>query len=310
MGRSRSRHPRAIAVIATLALMAMVIMSPVTVLGAEVTDRLPDLRMIKPRDVQMVKYTSGVFAGRKLLRFTTLISNEGAGPLELRGKRDCKSLSRCPRMTVKQRIRQSDGTWRSIPTEARMQYEVGDGHHHWHAVGLERYRLWPLGVTDPTPLRTAKYGFCFFDTMRWLTGTPTRPTYALTGCGTPGSLTTKVGLSAGWADVYPWNFSGQYIDVTGVPKGEYLLCVTADPKKQFLQSDTTNDEAWVRLRIGNGYALTILGSRRTSCTEERDRFAPDPPDPEPDPGDNAVAMTISFARVESVAVGFLCQLPI
>ena len=187
-------------------------------------------------------------------------------------------------MTVRQRIRQSDGTWRSIPTEARMQYAVGDGHKHWHAVGLERYRLWPLGVSDPTPLRTAKYGFCFFDTTRWSASARPLPTYAISGCGTPASLTAKVGLSAGWADIYPWNFSGQYIDVTGVPWGRYLLCVTADPKKRFLQSDTTNDEAWVRLKIGKGYELTVLDMGRTSCTAERDRFAPEAPDPGPDPG--------------------------
>jgi hypothetical protein len=304
---SRSRHHRAFAIGATLAVLTMTTLAPVTALGAGVTDRLPDLRMVKPRDVRLVKYTSGVFAGHRLLRFTTLISNQGVGPLELRGSRDCKSLAACPTMTVRQRIRRSDGTWRSIRTEARMQYEVGDGHRHWHAVGLERYRLWPLGVADPTPLRTGKYGFCFFDTMRWLSSAPTRPAYALSGCGTPSSLTTKVGLSAGWADIYPWNFSGQYIDVTGVPKGEYLLCVTADPKKQFLQSDTTNDEAWVRLRIAGG-KLTIRGSQRTSCTAERDRYAPDAPDPGPDPGDSALVTSVSYARIESAASGFVCQL--
>ena len=305
---SRTLHRRAIAMAVVGAVLAMVTLSPVTVLGAGVTEQLPDLRMIKPRDVKVVKYGSGVFAGRKLLRFTTIISNEGDGPLELRGKRDCKSLTTCRTMTVRQRIRQSDGTWRSIATEARMQYEVGDGHHHWHAVGLERYRLWPLGVADPTPLRTAKYGFCFFDTTRRLAGAPYQPAYALSGCGTPSSLTTKVGLSAGWADIYPWNFAGQYIDITGVPWGRYLLCVTADPKKQFRQSDTTNDEAWVRVRIESKYKLTILGSGRSSCTAERNRHAPD--DPEPDPDKGGVAVAVSFARIESEATGFLCQIPL
>ena len=303
---SGSHHRRVVAIAVVLAVLAMVTLSPVTVFGAGVTDQLPDLRMIKPRDVKVVKYSSGVFAGRKLLRFTTIISNEGAGPLELRGKRDCKSLTTCPTMTVRQRLRQSDGSWRSVSTDAHMQYAVGDGHHHWHAVDLERYRLWPLAVSDPKPLRTAKYGFCFFDTTRWFANAPFQPAYALSGCGTPASLTTKVGLSPGWADIYPWDFSGQYIDITGVPWGRYLLCVTADPKKQFRQSDTTNDEAWVRVKIEARYKLAILGTGRSSCTAERDRHAPD----EPVPGESGVAVTVSYARIESAATAFLCQIPI
>ncbi len=91
------------------------------------------------------------------------------------------------------------------------------------------------GSQDPTPLRAAKYGFCFFDTTRWRAGSsPTghyvsRPTGTNPGCGDSASRTTRVGLSPGWADIYPWDFSGQYIDVTGVPAGEYLLCVTGRP---------------------------------------------------------------------------------
>jgi hypothetical protein len=209
-----------------------------------------------------------VFAGRTLLRFTTIVTNEGAGPLELRGKRACSSRVECPRMTVRQRIQRADGTWRKVDTTARMRYDVGDGHKHWHSIGFEEYRLWPVGTADPEPIVGAKYGFCFFDGRRWLsTGKPTRK-YAESGCGTPTSLTTKMGLQAGWSDTYPWNFAGQYIDVTSVPKGEYLMCVTADPKKRYVQSNVKNDEAWVRVRI-KSKSVVILDSGRSSCEKQR-----------------------------------------
>ncbi len=203
-----------------------------------------------------------------------------------------------------------------------MQYAVGDGHHHWHAVGFERYRLWPLGVEDPTPLRTAKYGFCFFDTTRWLAGSsPTahyvsKPTGNDPGCGDPSSLKTRVGLTPGWADIYPWDFSGQYIDVTGVPAGEYLLCVGADPAKRFVQASTTNDEAWVRLRIA-GTKLTIRESKRSSCSRERARYAPDSAVAR-GPGDSsdddvtlarAASDNVTFADAAASTPTFLCSVP-
>lgn len=259
----------------------MTMLAPAHATGRGPTDRLPDLRMITPQDVRVIRYHGGQLSGHRLLRFTTIITNEGRGPLELRGKRTCVSLRACPTMSVRQRIKRSDGSWRSIPTTATMRYEVGDGHHHWHAVGLEGYQLWQLGVADPTPLRAAKYGFCFFDGRRWLPGSPTRARYhesgprSATGCGDPTSRSIRVGLTRGWADIYPWNFARQYIDITGVPKGEYLLCVTADPSKQFRQTRTNNDEAWLRLRIA-GTRLTIRDSQRSSCEAERARFAPDP----------------------------------
>lgn len=254
-----------------VALVATWLMSLPLTAAAASPDLLPDLRMAKPRDVQLVRYTSGVFAGRTLLRFTTVVTNEGAGPLELRGKRACSSRVECPRMTVRQRIKRADGTWHQVDTTARMRYDVGDGHRHWHSIGFEEYRLWPVGTTDPEPIVGAKYGFCFFDGGRWkASATPTRK-YLESGCGTPTSLTTKMGLQAGWSDSYPWNFAGQYIDVTDVPRGEYLMCVTADPRKKYRQSDTTNDEAWVHLRI-KASSVVIIKSVRSSCEKQRQRL--------------------------------------
>jgi lysyl oxidase len=37
------------------------------------------------------------------------------------------------------------------------------------------------------------------------------------------------GISPGWADLYPAGLDGQWVDVTGVPEGDYLLVITANP---------------------------------------------------------------------------------
>ncbi|MBX3028558.1 MAG: hypothetical protein KF809_00225 [Chloroflexi bacterium] len=301
----------------TALAMACVVMLPGTG-AAGSPDLLPDLRMAKPRDVQLVRYTGGVFAGRTLLRFTTIVTNEGAGPLELRGTRECSSLTKCPRMTVRQRIQRADGTWRRVDTTARMRYDVGDGHKHWHSIGFEEYRLWPIGTTDPEPIAGAKYGFCFFDGGRWKTSAKRTRKYLESGCGTTTSLTTKMGLQAGWSDTYPWNFAGQYVDVTKVPKGEYLMCVTADPKKKYRQSDKTNDEAWVHLRI-KASSVVIINTGRSSCEKRRQRL-------ERPVATTAVSATaalvapgratqaeegteVALRTVSGVTPGFLCPLP-
>ncbi|MCY7418652.1 MAG: hypothetical protein LH650_09175 [Chloroflexi bacterium] len=296
-----------------LVVAVMSVLTP-SVAAAGPSDQLPDLRMAKPRDVRLVEYTTGPFTGQRLLRFTSIITNEGVGPLDVRGRRACASLQTCPTMTVKQRIKRSDGTWRTTATSATMQYDVGDGHKHWHVLGLQKYRLWRLGVADLTPLKTAKYGFCFFDTTRWLSSASFLPHYvskpigANPGCGDPSTLDTRVGLTPGWGDIYPWDFSGQYIDVTGVPTGEYLLCVRADPNRRFRQASSANDEAWVRVRLA-GSTLTVRASGRSSCAKQRERFAP-----EASGGTGTIAAAavepgiVSFASVTTSAPRFLCRL--
>jgi hypothetical protein len=280
-------HPRraVLALLVGVALMGQSLPEAPAADAATPRLQLPDLRMAKPRDLRLVRVRSGALKGHRLLRFTTILVNEGRGPMDVVGKRPCRSTSRCPTMTVRQRIRRTDGSWTSIATKARMRFEVGDHHRHWHVVDFEGYRLWRLGVANPTPRVARKFGFCFFDIARVRPFGPSRRQYAESRCGGPSSLRVHVGLSAGWQDTYPWNFAGQYIDVTDVPRGEYLLCVTADPKERFRQANTDNDEAWVRLRIG-ATGIVVRESRKSSCAAERRRWAPKPtptPSPTPEP---------------------------
>ena len=234
---------------------------------------LPDLRMARPQDIRLERETTGALAGHRLLRFTTVVVNEGTGPIDVVGSRSCRSTSRCPTMRVRQRLCRSDGSWTVRRTSARLRFEVGDHHRHWHVVGYEGYSLFRLGVWDTKPRVGAKFGFCFFDIARVRPLGPPGRRYLESDCGTPRSLRVHVGLSEGWSDTYPWYFAGQYIDVTGVAPGDYLLCVTADPAKRFQQSDITNDQAWVRLHIGRR-RVAVRASKRGSCSYERRRWVP------------------------------------
>lgn len=268
MSESPKRVPRAFLAVLASSLLAGSALVDASAASAAPRLQLPDLRMAKPRDVRLVREH-----GRRLLRFTTIVVNEGRGPMDVVGKRSCRSLSRCPTMSVRQRLRRTDGTWQVRQTDARMQYEVGDGHRHWHLVDFEEYRLYRLGVASTKPRVGAKFGFCFFDVARIRPFGAARRQYLERQCGTPGSTSVHVGLSGGWSDEYPWNFAGQYVDVTGLPRGDYLLCVTADPGRSLRQVTTRNDQAWVRLRIGRG-GIVVRQARRGSCQAERRRWVP------------------------------------
>ncbi len=100
---------------------------------ASAADRLPDLAMMKLRDLNIENTPDG----RRLLRFTTIIINIGVGKFELWGQRANTSD---PLMSVSQRIFDDAGGYRDRPTTAVMYY-AGDGHTHWHIKNLENYAL-------------------------------------------------------------------------------------------------------------------------------------------------------------------------
>jgi hypothetical protein len=52
-----------------------------------------------------------------------------------------------------------------------------------------------------------------------------------------------MGISVGAADVYPWYIADQYLDVTRVADGRYLLRVEIDADHKLLEKTHTNNVA-------------------------------------------------------------------
>ena len=67
------------------------------------------------------------------------------------------------------------------------------------------------------------------------------------------------GLTAGWADVYEWNLPGQYLEVTGVPDGYYVLETIADPDDKIVEGDESNNCGTVLIK------LTHMGTPRRTA---------------------------------------------
>lgn len=254
------RRVRIVALLAAALLAPALLVAPAAVTpvrAGEPTDRLPDLRAAKPGEFHIV--TSG---GRRLLRFTAVMSNRGAGAMEILAVRPS---SRDP-WDVDQRIYDTAGGSHRVQTEATLRY-AGDGHGHWHVEQMMGYHLWSSAGTRGDD----KVGFCFFDTTlvdAGLRGSPSSGYYREAWCGGQSATRSRTGISVGWGDRYAWNLAFQRIDITGLPGGVYTIRARVDPQGWFTQSKTTNDCAWTRINVPTrGTTVTVLASG-TTCVND------------------------------------------
>jgi hypothetical protein len=245
------KRPAAL-ILVGLAVAAVLALGRPPAAGAA-ADRLPDLGMARLRDFSIDTTTR---PGRRLLRFTTIIVNIGAGPFETIGRRSSTATTQ---MTVTQRIHNSAGSYREVSTPAVMFWS-GDGHDHWHVRDVEAYRL--IRLDNGRRVGTgAKHGFCYFDNTAyrlWLAGAPSTPVYG--GCGAAGDLQVTTGLSVGWGDLYPAGIAFQWIDITGLRSGRYRLRATADPANWFAETNNANNSTWVNIKLtGSGVRVVAYG---------------------------------------------------
>lgn len=213
-------------------------------------DRLPNLRAERPNEFHIVTIN-----GRRLLRFSAVMHNNGDGPVEVLGRR---ANTHSP-WVVSQVIDNDSGGERSVETDATLYY-AGDGHSHWHVKRMMAFHIFSPKVTRPDE----KVGFCFFDTtLRYpsLPRSPSSPYYREPWCGTRSSLTSRTGISVGWGDRYQWSLPFQWVDITGLPGGDYTIRAMVDPYDYFLETNETDSCAYTRVRFkSTGTSVTVLGS--------------------------------------------------
>jgi hypothetical protein len=218
--------------------------------AAAAADRLPDLRMARLADFRIV--TSN---GRKLLRFSTTMTNLGAGPFEVLASRTSTNAP----WNLDQVVYDDAGGSRRLDTFATMQYG-GDGHGHWHVQRMVDVDLW----STARHAKSSKIGYCFFDTTAvntLLPGAPLSAVYRETMCARETALTSRVGISVGWGDKYKWSLPFQWIDVTGLPAAEYRVRAIVDARNFFAESSNTNNCTYTRLQMNAAAStVSVLGS--------------------------------------------------
>lgn len=232
--------------------------------GSLTVDQLPDLRMAKLYDVQI--RTSS--AGRKKLRFGTVVWNLGDGPLGVRGRaRDNRDMTE-----IYQWIAHEGGGGHEVAKPAARMFYSGDGHNHWHVQGFIVMELY-LKSSPQTVRRLRKIGFCLVDLRRTPGAGPGG--YPVASCGSqstqnigPPTRAKGMGISAGWGDDYQPSFAHQAIDIQGLPNGTYRLCATVNPDGLWTEkgNNMTNNSFWFDLSLNAANSnFTILAKGRTAC---------------------------------------------
>lgn len=195
---------------------------------------------------------------RRCLRFEQIISNEGDGPAEIRydfvgpGTVD---------QSIFQRIYRSDGTYWERHAD---KYVFHAAHAHFHYANFALSRLWASNAggarLGTAPVREGrKNGFCLIDVENFAFGRKGDAARRYTSCLPADEMAEGTGqtngISVGWADVYNWYLADQYIEVTGVPDGFYLLETIVDPATPastagtLLETDETDNAVEILVRI-------------------------------------------------------------
>lgn len=210
---------------------------------------LPDLVEILPGRVG-IAHRRGFFGRRRtLLTFAAAAENHGAGPMIIRASRPSRAFRT---MRATQLVVRSNGTREPVGFAGRLRYIRGGGHDHWHLQGFMSYEL---RTVFGARLRGGhKMGFCLGD--RYDANPAVRESgevgavfYRHCGLGRPDRLRLSQGISVGFGDVYPAGLRGQYVDITGLRSGRYVLVQRIDPFHRLLDLHEDNDVSSVLVSI-------------------------------------------------------------
>lgn len=203
---------------------------PDLVVDPETMEPSVHTKKFKEKDCQVVE--GATQAGtRRVLRFTYTTPNFGAGDLIV-GNPD------------------SHPEW----------FEFDSCHGHFHFREYADYRLWipsqyeryeairsanpdltPAQVLaanpDLQPVVGEKRGFCVIDIWPYSVAPPKY------------FLCDFQGISVGWADEYWSDLDSQFIDVTGVPSGSYILEAEVNAERLFEESDYANNRTAIPVTI-------------------------------------------------------------
>ncbi|XP_022064655.2 lysyl oxidase-like 5a [Acanthochromis polyacanthus] len=143
-----------------------------------------------------------------------------------------------------QRVK-NQGTADFLPVKPRHEWEWHSCHQHFHSMeAFSNYDL--LDVSSGQKVAEGhKASFCLEDTS---CDPGTRRRFACTA--------HTQGLGPGCYDTYHANIDCQWIDITDVPPGNYILKVTVNPSQLVQESDFSNNEVRCDVRYTGSYVQT------------------------------------------------------
>jgi glucose/arabinose dehydrogenase len=242
--------------------------------GAE---KLPDLVQVTPTSLVVTRSGSRAHASY-LLGFRSAVSNVGDGPLIIEGHRPGEETGT---MVADQVVAHDGASQEVIPGVGELRYVVSPDHRHWHYLGFDRYELRRAGQVVAA-VRDQKTGFCLGDRYtaaeRPASAAPTPVYTSRCGLGEPQLLGVHEGISVGYGDDYKANLEGQYLRLTGLPAGRYVLVHQVNADRHLHELDYSNDAAslLLELRWQRGQPMVRI-LRQCPNTDRCDRRPPSPP---------------------------------
>ena len=195
----------------------------------------PDLRTVVPTQLQLVNRHQ-----REILRFSNGIANTGDGDWRMR-RADPIGDPNQPQEAIQEIL---DAAGNVVYQESVSKFEFHPAHNHWHINGVAHFAVHEGSETGPIYGSTSlKVTFCLID---WYKLDDNAPTTERTYWDCFGDYQ---GISPGWVDQYHQATEGQDLDITGAPPGLYYLVSTANPEEVFLETDMTNNTAWVSFQL-------------------------------------------------------------
>ncbi len=220
----------------------------------------PDLQVLMPTgEISIMNQ-----GGQRLLEFTHITEDAGAGPLEMRPVYNAQTgISQGYQALY---TMPSPGVWKfdhTVPIVGPMIWNPPSDYNF----PLDKFWLYKTaggggvgGLVEPSP----KDLFCMTSDT-FVGGVPNAPAnneYPSSGCGSPeGTL----GLSVGWGDQYDATDGGEGIPITGLANGTYWLRGEVDPYHYLAESNTANNLTDTKLRI-EGSSVTVIEQTHPDST--------------------------------------------
>jgi hypothetical protein len=240
-----------VAPVAALLMVAAAALAAAVPARIEGPARLPDLDQEIPSEL-VVTHAGPRQRPVYRLGFRSAVRNIGDGPLLISGRRVTADAAT---MTADQIVERDGAPSTVAPAVGQLRYVVSRDHRHWHLLHFDRYLLRPAGERALASVGDRKTGFCLGDRYpvldRNVPGTPERPLITgRCGLGAPGLQSIQEGISVGYGDDYDANLEGQYLRLTGLPSGRYVLVhlVNEARRLQELRYDNNASSLLLRLR--------------------------------------------------------------
>lgn len=221
-------------------------------LDASLRVRCPDLVMRRPYGLRLLRPKQ---LERDLLASTNAIVNVGDGPLELRGTRTG------PREMASRQVLHAEPGARRLVMEENGRivfFDTKTRGVYWKFEDAAGFELWSLdesGTRTRLIRRSPKIYYCYRDLTKVRSqvtglpyaGTPAKRRYG--ACSQKGPIRkVTLGTSVGWADIYPWRYPQNWIDVTGL-SGCFAYVHIADPAEHFVELHENNNSSAVSVRL-------------------------------------------------------------